>query len=191
MTQQAHFILMATYNSRMNKQLFQATTQLSESELREDRGAFFGSIIGTLNHILVGDLIWLSRFATHSQGYQSLTGLKALHQPSKLDDMIYPDLASLQIARTTTDQAIERWLTSEVEEPDFARTLKYANTKGIVSERNFGELVAHLFNHQTHHRGQASTLLSQAGTDVGVTDFLIDIPDLAERSQPGQVNGDR
>ncbi|MCV6609435.1 MAG: hypothetical protein OIF55_01560 [Amphritea sp.] len=105
--------------------------------------------------------------------------------------MIYPDLASLQIARNTTDQAIERWLTSEVEEPDFARSLKYANTKGIISERNFGELVAHLFNHQTHHRGQASTLLSQAGTDIGVTDFLIDIPDLAERSQPDQVKGDR
>lgn len=185
MTKQAHFILMAAYNSRMNQQLFQATAQLPESELLEDRGAFFGSIIGTLNHILVGDLIWLARFATHSQRYQSLTGLQALPQPARLNDFIYPDLSSLQTARQTTDRIIERWLTTEVEEADFDRSLQYTNTQGILSERNFGELVAHLFNHQTHHRGQASTLLSQAGTEIGVTDFLIDIPDLINLSEPG------
>ncbi|MAC46924.1 MAG: hypothetical protein CMI12_08730 [Oceanospirillum sp.] len=55
--------------------------------------------------------------------------------------------------------------------------MSYSNTQGIVSQRNFAELVSHLFNHQTHHRGQVSTLLSQNGIDIGITDFLMEIPD--------------
>ncbi|CAM3083108.1 DinB family protein [Moritella viscosa] len=53
----------------------------------------------------------------------------------------------------------------------------YSNTAGAVSERNFGALVSHLFNHQTHHRGQLSTILNQLDIDVGVTDLLIEIED--------------
>lgn len=67
-----HFQLMAQYNQRMNHQVYQAATQLSAEQLNQDQGAFFGSISGVLNHILVGDLIWLSRFAQHQVSYQSL-----------------------------------------------------------------------------------------------------------------------
>ncbi|WP_296062630.1 DinB family protein [uncultured Amphritea sp.] len=68
-------------------------------------------------------------------------------------------------------------MSEEVTADDFNRTLVYANSKGVVSKRDFGELVCHFFNHQTHHRGQASALLSQHGIDVGIRDLLIDIPD--------------
>ena len=72
---------------------------------------------------------------------------------------------------------IQEWLSIEVVEDDFDRDLTYTNSKGVVSSRNFSELVSHLFNHQTHHRGQVSALLYQKGADIGVTDFLMDIPD--------------
>ena len=62
---------------------------------------------------------------------------------------------------------------------DFSRNLDYSNTKGVKSTRNFGELVSHLFNHQTHHRGQVSTLLNQMGHDIGTTDYLFDIPEMS------------
>ncbi|MFC3150755.1 DinB family protein [Litoribrevibacter euphylliae] len=178
MEYQSHFILMADYNLRMNEQFYEAAGKLSEEEVSADKGAFFGSILGTLNHILVGDLIWLSRFSTHSTRYQSLRALKDLPQPEGLDHVLYPSLELLTPVRQQVDASIKRWLETEVEASDFTKTLTYQNVKGVTSERNFGELASHFFNHQTHHRGQASALLNQLGVDVGVTDFLIDIPDM-------------
>lgn len=178
MKYQSHFLLMADYNLRMNEQFYEAAGKLTQEEVSADKGAFFGSILGTLNHILVGDLIWLSRFSTHSTRYQSLKTLQELPQPEGLDQILYPSLELLAPVRQQIDAAIKRWLENEVEESDFTKTLTYKNVKGVTSERNFGELVSHFFNHQTHHRGQASTLLNQLGVDVGVTDFLIDIPDV-------------
>lgn len=173
-----HFILMADYNHRMNNQVIETSMHLSEEALTKDRGTYFRSIIGTLNHILVGDIIWLSRFSTHSDHYESLKALTKLPKPQALDDVIFSNLSSFSKARNEIDSSLSLWLKYEVVENDFSQSLSYSNTKGIVSERNFGELVCHLFNHQTHHRGQLTTLLNQLGLDVGVTDFLIDIPEI-------------
>lgn len=173
----SHFQLMADYNLRMNEQFFEAAKKLPEDDLRAEKGAFFGSILGTLNHILVGDLIWLSRFSIHSIRYQSLRQLQNLPQPQSLNQIIYQSLDLLAPVRKHVDGSIKIWLYNEAVESDFDKTLVYRNTKGIESERKFGELVSHLFNHQTHHRGQVSTLLFQAGIDVGVTDYLLNIPD--------------
>ncbi|WP_028468611.1 DinB family protein [Neptunomonas japonica] len=172
-----HFQLMAIYNRRLNKQVYQASTNLSSAELEEGIGAFFKSILGTLNHIVVGDLLWLSRFATHSIRYQSLTHLTTYPQPSSLDEQLYDNLDAYWRARKDIDDRVHEWLSNEVLEADFERDLTYTNSKGIVSKRNFAELVSHLFNHQTHHRGQVSALLYQKGIDIGVSDFLMDIPD--------------
>lgn len=173
-----HFMLMADYNRRMNVQVYEACSALSDEKLSSDSGAFFGSVLGTLNHILVGDLLWLSRFSIHSDRYQSLNGLSALPKPKTLDETLYPELALLVKARKFVDKIIRQWLDEEIGEDDFNRTLVYANSQGVVCERDFGELLSHFFNHQTHHRGQISTLLSQQNIDVGITDLLIDIPDL-------------
>jgi uncharacterized damage-inducible protein DinB len=172
-----HFQLMATYNRRLNEQTYQASARLSPAELEQDVGAFFKSIMGSLNHIIVGDLLWLSRFATHSSRYQSLARLTAYPIPSSLDELLYDNLDACWIVRKDIDAMIQEWLSNEVLETDFESDLTYTSSKGIVSRRNFAELVSHLFNHQTHHRGQISALLYQKGLDIGVTDFLIDIPD--------------
>ncbi|KZN41195.1 hypothetical protein N483_16420 [Pseudoalteromonas luteoviolacea NCIMB 1944] len=178
----SHFKLMAQYNLRMNTQLNEATSMLSHEQITSDRGAFFDSILGTLNHILIGDMIWLLRFAQHSKRYQSLADLNDLPVPTDLDVILYKDFELYLPVRNRIDNAILCWINNEVDESDFHETLVYSDTKGHTSEREFSELVAHLFNHQTHHRGQLSTLLSQLGIDIGITDFLIDIPDAQFKS---------
>lgn len=183
MEHSAHFLLMARYNQRMNQQVYAAAGRLTPQELVQERGAFFGSILGTLNHLLVGDLIWLRRFAAHSERYEALNALGVLPIPNRLDDLLYHHLDDLEPVRCTVDMVILSWLDHEVEEGDFSRSLEYRNVQGVSFERDFGELLSHLFNHQTHHRGQVSTLLSQCGQDVGVTDFLMDILEV-ESSHP-------
>ena len=168
---------MAKYNYRMNSQIFNAIKNLTGSDINEDRGAYFNSIIGTLNHILVGDIIWLRRLADHSNKYVTLKKMSDLPEPKGLDDILFSDIESVKTTRIKVDLLLCHWLENETHNEDFSRNLEYSNTKNIISRRNFGELLSHLFNHQTHHRGQLTTLLNQLGIDVGVTDFLLEIPD--------------
>jgi uncharacterized damage-inducible protein DinB len=172
-----HFQLMADYNFRMNEQIYRTSFCLTKNELEKNAGAFFGSVLGTLNHILVGDLLWLERFGTCGHKYVSLKKLRQYPTPKTLNEILYPELSRLYQVRKEVDGIIKQWIKVELENEDFDLDLAYANSKGISSTRNFGELISHFFNHQTHHRGQISTLLSQYGYDSGVTDFLIDIPD--------------
>ncbi|MDO3381442.1 DinB family protein [Gilvimarinus algae] len=171
-----HCRLLALYNLRMNRQVYGAAAGLDEATLAEPAGAFFGSILGTLNHILVGDLLWLNRFAAHSPAYTSLMPLAELPRPTRLDELLYDRFGALSSARALVDEAIVHWSADELAAADLDRPLAYHNSKGEPATRDFGELLMHFFNHQTHHRGQVSTLLNQRGVDIGVTDFLIDIP---------------
>ena len=171
-----HFKLLARYNARINEQVYQVVEKLDCSILNRDSGTFFGSILGTLNHLLVGDLIWLSRFINHSECYVSLRRLKYYPEPKSLNVKIYTDFEALRKTRKEVDQIIIDWI-DETSEIDFDRSFTYKNAQGVRNVKNFGEVLSHLFNHQTHHRGQVSTLLSQHGFDVGVTDYIIDVPD--------------
>jgi len=173
-----HFELMAYYNRRLNKQVYEAASNLDSNTLTKDSGAYFKSILGTLNHILVGDLIWLNRFSNHSSSFISLNKLSNYETPKNLDDILHQDFGQLRNVRSEVDHIIITWATSEAEQADYMRTFNYTNTMGLSASRNFGELVSHFYNHQTHHRGQVSTLLNQLGYDIGVSDFLIDIPDV-------------
>ncbi len=167
--------LMAHYNRWMNERMYEAAASLDAAALSADRGAFFGSILGTLNHIAVADTIWLHRFARHEAGFTTLGALTDFPQPSSLTQSLAPDLAGLRAYRQPLDALIERWV-AELTPEHLAGNISYSNMAGVPSSRNFGALLQHFFNHQTHHRGQASTLLFQAGVDVGVTDLLALIP---------------
>ncbi len=171
-----HFILLAEYNQWMNAKLYQAVARLPPADLMADRGAFFGSIFGTLNHLAVGDTIWLQRFARHPARHAALEAVSQLPIPAALDQPLFTDLASMSAQRQYLDRIILAWAAS-LTEADLAHELAYVNTKGVRFQRRFSALVLHFFNHQAHHRGQATTLLSQAGQDVGVTDLLALIPD--------------
>lgn len=170
------FELMSTYNQWMNNKLYEAAAKLSSEKIKEDQGAFFRSILGTLNHILVADILWLKRFAQHPKHYQALSYVRELVNPSSLDQILYDELPTLAAVRRELDQAIIDWC-QEMEEDDLSNPLDYANSKGIKSIRSFGHLIQHFFNHQTHHRGQVTTLLNQNEIDVGTTDLLMLIPD--------------
>jgi len=167
--------LMAAYNQTMNQRVYESTSSLSKDELDKERGAFFGSISGTLNHILVGDIIWLQRFAGHEAGFESLDSVRLLAAPNSLGSCLYEDFAELTAARRRVDAVMVQF-TAELSESVIASVLMYNDTAGRPFKRRLGFLVQHLFNHQTHHRGQVSTLLFQAGVDIGMTDLMMCIP---------------
>jgi uncharacterized damage-inducible protein DinB len=148
--QQVHAL--ATYHRQMNRQFYAACARLSEAELKKDRGAFFKSIFGTLNHMLLTDRLWLSGFTGQSIAFGSL------------DEELYDNFDELRAERERTDADIEAWvetLTTEVLEAPFSEQLTFPRWLTVT----------HFFNHQTHHRGQLSALLSQCGVDYGATDL--------------------
>ena len=169
------FAHMASYNTWMNAKLYKCASELSADELGADRGAFFGSILGTLNHIVVADRIWLRRFAEHPSRHEALSAIRDLRPPRSLNEILFADFKELSEHRTMLDGVIERWASS-LTDPDLSQVLCYATSKGGRVCKRFSGLVLHFFNHQTHHRGQVTTLLSQFGKDVGVTDLLALLP---------------
>lgn len=163
-------VLLARYNASMNSRLYAAAAALPRDALNADRGAFFGSLIGTLNHIVAGDTIWLRRFMGHPSGFPALEAMAGVPVPASLAHIHSDDLDTLRELRVRLDAVIED-LAAGLSDGDLAQTLSYRNARGGCRKR-FGSLLLHFFNHQTHHRGQATTLLSQAGVDIGATDLL-------------------
>lgn len=174
-----HIVRLAAYNEAMNVKLYHAAAQLAPEALCADRGAFFGSLFATMNHLLVGDSIWLKRFSTHPACHRALDAIRERPAPTTLTEPLAPDLARLWALRQELDRTIHAWA-DQLTEADLNHVLRYGNTKGVVSRKRFSSLVMHFFNHQTHHRGQATTLLSQSGIDIGMTDLLMLIPNEPE-----------
>ena len=138
----------AAYNAWCNERLYEAVAQVPDADYRADRGAFFKSLHGTLNHLLVGDRIWMQRFT--GQGEAPLT----------LDAILYDDFAQLRAARRVEDERISRYIDS-LTEADLARPIRYRTvSKPTHIEQPLAPALDHFFNHQTHHRGQAHALLS-------------------------------
>jgi uncharacterized damage-inducible protein DinB len=167
--------LMAAYNQWMNSRLYEAAASLPDDALHADRKAFFGSIIGTLNHLLVADTIWLQRFAQHPSLHSTLDPLRQWPAPQGLSQLLFEHFSEMREHRVLLDRIIGEWVAA-LSEADLDIALSYSNTQGTPYVRDFHALLTHFFNHQTHHRGQATTLLSQAGVDVGSTDMLNLIP---------------
>lgn len=161
----------AKYNREFNQSLLHTIAQLSDSERKKDRGAFFGSIHATLNHILLVDRIWLARFAIALPELTSLKSADVVYTFTSLGDELYCNFDDLIGQRQATDKVIQLWV-EELSDALLGQTIRYSNSKGLVREHPVWLLAAHLFNHQTHHRGQITTLLNQLGLDVGVTDYF-------------------
>lgn len=172
MTLKSNFELLARYNGWMNEKVYAAAARMPRADLHADRGAFFGSVFGTLNHILVADTLWLKRFAKHKAAYPSLRYMASLPTPVSLAQTLYPELDQLRRARVAMDDVIVA-MTVEATDADYEASLTYTNTTGQTFTKRLAPLVQHVFNHQTHHRGQITTLFSQAGIDVGVTDLAM------------------
>jgi len=166
-----HVRLMADYNRWMNGTIYDAAATLPHPVLTRDVGAFFGSILGTLNHLVVADTLWLRRFDVPRHWARLREAIEWLPQPGGLRDTIDDDLGRLRALRERLDTLIVDWC-DELVFNDLDRVLVYHNTSGEPKQRQVGPLLSHFFNHQTHHRGQVTTLLCQCGVDPGVTDLL-------------------
>jgi uncharacterized damage-inducible protein DinB len=166
----SHVQMMASYNASMNRSVYRAAGSLPAAALSANRGAFFGSILGTLNHLVNADIIWLKRFAGHPAKYSQLEPVRAVADPASLGELASGDVDSLWQRRQSLDALISAWAAA-ITEADLDQAVHYVNSRGAFDE-NFFSLLMHFFNHQTHHRGQVSTLLSQQGIDIGVTDLL-------------------
>jgi uncharacterized damage-inducible protein DinB len=153
-----HFQVLACYNTKANARLYEACSQLSDFERKRIRPAFFKSIHGTLNHIMVSDRIWLTRF---EGGQIPSTGLDAI---------FYEDFEELRAARITEDGQIEAFAAS-LNENFLNETIQYRNNSGQIYTDPVVLLVAHFFNHQTHHRGQVHDMLMQTEVAPPVLDM--------------------
>jgi uncharacterized damage-inducible protein DinB len=171
-----NYRLLARYNRWMNQRLYAACEPLGDEARKRERGAFFGSLHRTLNHLVVADQIWLRRFAQcgqdHGFTFASLNGATLDLPPgSQLDTVPFDEWPALRAKREQLDAAMETWVADmPAGYPQF--TMTYSNTKGVQRAHPAWQAMTHFFNHQTHHRGQATTLLMQAGVDVGVTDLV-------------------
>jgi len=154
--------LMARYNAWQNAQITRAIDGVSRHVLTEDHGAFFGSILGTLNHILWADRMWLHRFGVEEDrpeaGIEESTALT-------------PTGPAWSAERFATDGRIKAWA-KRVHSIDLTGDLTfYSGALGAAVTRPMAACVAHLFNHQTHHRGQVHAMLTRAGLTAPVTDI--------------------
>lgn len=151
--------LMAEYNAWMNEKVYQACAPLSDEERKRDRGAFFKSIHGTLNHLLWADRAFLIRLLSWELPFGDPR------------DTLYEDFVELTHERKRYDEIILDWANTF---PEGSLSEMY-ELRSVIHQRRRSMLryvlVAQMFNHQTHHRGQLTTLLTQAGIDVGVTDL--------------------
>ncbi|MEM9012774.1 MAG: DinB family protein [Pseudomonadota bacterium] len=153
--------LMARYNAWQNGSLIQAAEGLSEAERWRDRGAFFGSIAATLNHLLWDDALWLMRFAGDERPEETV--VPALAAPS--------DWMEFERLRSERDGEIMAWAAG-LDDQALGGTVAWYPAGGTVRVEKPKALCAvHLFNHQTHHRGQVHGMLTAAGARPEATDL--------------------
>lgn len=162
----AYVHLLARYNAEMNRRIYGHAAELSDAQRREDGGAFFGSLHGTLSHILWGDTMWMSRFAGWARPEGGILG-----SPQFVDDF-----DELQRRRFALDADILGW--AQAVSPDWlAGDLSwFSGATQREQSKPRALLVVHMFNHQTHHRGQAHALLTRFGVKTADTDLPFVLP---------------
>lgn len=164
-----HYRRYARYNAWINQALLNTSLSLPESEINQDRGVLFSSLNGCWNHIIAGDLLWLNRLR-----YIFPILDDALEQwpvPSGTHDVLFSSLKTLATERQALDKLIINWC-DLLRESDSAAVLDYHDEHETKQVFPLPHILQHLFNHQTHHRGQITALLTQAGAAYDPIDFL-------------------
>jgi uncharacterized damage-inducible protein DinB len=157
-----HFKFLAEYNRKANLELFAILDREDPAILRKQTGIYFKSILGTLSHILLSDIAWLGRLIAKDEGLRVVVGaLPAVGLPGVVDKT-WQDWTEFRSARDAVDAAYAK-LIQALPEGRFEETFHYQNLKGEPQSKPLWVILEHLFNHQTHHRGQIATLLDQAG----------------------------
>jgi uncharacterized damage-inducible protein DinB len=156
-----HFMMMAGYNAWCNRRLYDAAAQIPDMDYRADRGAFFKSVHGTLNHLLATDRIWMKRFTGEGEA------------PNRLDAILFETLPELRRARAIEDARIVDYVDG-LSANDLAGRISYQTISNAMTvEQPLASTLIHFFNHQTHHRGQAHCLLTGFGLDAPSFDLIL------------------
>ncbi len=153
------FLQLAHYNHWANQRLYHSCEGLDPQAYYLDRQAFFTSIHGSLNHILLADRIWLGRFMGKPYGF------------NRLNDILYRDLPSLKQARIEQDQQIITYVAGLTAD-QMEGSITYTNSQGDPFIQPLWSCLSHFFNHQTHHRGQVHQMISEAGIDPPILDLI-------------------
>jgi uncharacterized damage-inducible protein DinB len=157
----SRYDMFAGYNRWANERIYGLAATLPDADYRADRGAFFKSIHGTLNHLLVGDRIWMRRFTGTGDA------------PKQLDTILFDDFEALRVARRAEDERIIGWVAT-LSEADIAGSMRYRTVSNPQTlEQPRAPALDHFFNHQTHHRGQAHALLTAITGDAPSLDLIV------------------
>jgi uncharacterized damage-inducible protein DinB len=144
----AHYRMFGHYNAWANDRVYDAAAALSIEQYRADRGAFFKSVHGTLNHLLATDRVWMKRFTGEGEA------------PDRLDAILYDSFPELRAARQVEDARIKAYVDA-LDAQCIAGTIRYRRVSSPEAfEQQLAPALAHWFNHQTHYRGQVHALLS-------------------------------
>jgi uncharacterized damage-inducible protein DinB len=156
----AHHRMFGHYNAWANGRLFAAAGGLSAEQYRADRGAFFKSVHGTLNHLLMTDRIWMQRFTGEGDA------------PSRLDAILCETFEELRSARQAEDRRIVDFVDG-LDDARIGSTIRYRRVSSPQEfEQQLAGALAHWFNHQTHHRGQVHALLTALTGEAPELDLL-------------------
>ncbi len=153
------FAKLAAYNRWANERLYDGAATLSDAAYRRDLAAFFGSVHATLNHLLLVDRLWLDRVQGRSGS------------PPALDSVLFDDFEELRRARAKEDDGLVSLIEAHGEST-FAEVVSYRTGSGREERNTRVEIFTHLFNHQTHHRGQTHALLTRLGHPGPVLDYI-------------------
>ncbi|KJY93777.1 damage-inducible protein DinB [Vibrio neptunius] len=165
------FILMSEYNQWMNESLLSHLNEGVDLDIYEEKGAFWGSAFKTMSHIFTCDLMWLHRFTNVQSSYDLNESLNEFPHPTSISTHCFETLDELRASRGKLDAVIADWISS-ISDTEFDSNVVYQNSSGKEFSEPFASVLLHFFNHQTHHRGQVTTLISQSGDNSYCTDLL-------------------
>lgn len=155
-----HFTMFAVYNQWANRRIYDAASVLSRDEMERDVGVFFKSLIGTLNHLLVADRIWMKRFTGGGEA------------PATLDAILHKEFPKLRNSRELEDNRIVEWVSGLSEKSMNGRFTYMTTTDMRTISQRFSPALSHFFNHQTHHRGQVHSTLTILGINPPELDLI-------------------
>jgi uncharacterized damage-inducible protein DinB len=155
-----HFQMFAAYNRWANQRIYEAAADLTPEEFERDTGAFFKSAMGTLNHVLAADRIWMKRFTGEGDA------------PTALDAILHREFEGLQKARGVEDDRIVNWVAGQTDKQLNGRFTYITVTDVRTVSQRLAPALAHMFNHETHHRGQMHTILTTLGRPSVTLDLV-------------------
>lgn len=171
-----NFRMLSLYNQRINHQLLICCRDLSVADLNKETHSFFSNIINYWNHVLFGDLIMLRRLGNNDIGGFSLAYLDDFPVPTSGRDIYHIEISDVALLRTRVDKVIVKCFLG-INDDDCLQMISYKTTEGVAITKSVADFCQHLFNHQTHHRGQLTCILSQLGVDYGCMDLPIIVPE--------------